>query len=319
MALLSVVLPAYNEQQNIPYTTEVLSGLFEQNGIDYELIFVSDGSVDNTFEEIAKAAAGNHRIKGAQFSRNFGKEAGIFAGLELSSGDAVVVMDCDLQHPPKTVLEMWEKWQNGAEIVEGIKSDRGKESLFYKLSAGLFYKIMSKLIKMDMNASSDFKLLDRRVVKVLLSLPERNTFFRALTFWAGFRTETVEYEVQERKYGSSKWSLWSLMKYAIANATSFSTLPLQVVTFSGMISIFLSLILGVQTLVRYFLGASVEGFTTVILLILIIGGMIMLSLGIIGHYIARIYEEVKGRPKYIISKVTDNLQGNIVGDWKKNN
>lgn len=317
MALLSVVLPAYNEQQNIAYTTEVLSGLFEQNGIDYELIFVSDGSSDATYEEIEKAAAANHRVKGAQFSRNFGKEAGIFAGLELSSGDAVVVMDCDLQHPPETILIMWQKWQEGVEIVEGVKSDRGKESIFYRMSAGLFYKIMSRLIKMDMNASSDFKLLDRKVVNVLLSLPERNTFFRALTFWAGFRSETVEYEVQERRYGSSKWSLWSLMRYAIYNATSFSTLPLQIVTFAGIASIFFSIALAVQTLVRFLMGASVEGFTTVILLILIIGGMIMLSLGIIGHYIARIYEEVKGRPRYIISKVTDNLQGNIVGEWKK--
>ncbi len=317
MALLSVVLPAYNEQQNIAYTTEVLSGLFEQNGIDYELIFVSDGSSDATYEEIEKAAVANHRVKGAQFSRNFGKEAGIFAGLELSSGDAVVVMDCDLQHPPETILTMWQKWQEGVEIVEGVKSDRGKESIFYRMSAGLFYKIMSRLIKMDMNASSDFKLLDRKVVNVLLSLPERNTFFRALTFWAGFRSETVEYEVQERRYGSSKWSLWSLMRYAISNATSFSTLPLQIVTFAGIASIFFSIALAVQTLVRFLMGASVEGFTTVILLILIIGGMIMLSLGIIGHYIARIYEEVKGRPRYIISKVTDNLQGNIVGEWKK--
>ena len=317
MALLSVVLPAYNEQQNIAYTTEVLSGLFEQNGIDYELIFVSDGSSDATYEEIEKAAAANHRVKGAQFSRNFGKEAGIFAGLELSSGDAVVVMDCDLQHPPETILTMWQKWQEGVEIVEGVKSDRGKESVFYRMSAGLFYKIMSRLIKMDMNASSDFKLLDRKVVNVLLSLPERNTFFRALTFWAGFRSETVEYEVKERRYGSSKWSLWSLMRYAISNATSFSTLPLQIVTFAGIASIFFSIALAVQTLVRFLMGASVEGFTTVILLILIIGGMIMLSLGIIGHYIARIYEEVKGRPRYIISKVTDNLQGNIVGEWKK--
>ena len=317
MALLSVVLPAYNEQQNIAYTTEVLSGLFEQNGIDYELIFVSDGSSDATYEEIEKAAAANHRVKGAQFSRNFGKEAGIFAGLELSSGDAVVVMDCDLQHPPETILTMWQKWQEGVEIVEGVKSDRGKESIFYRMSAALFYKIMSRLIKIDMNASSDFKLLDRKVVNVLLSLPERNTFFRALTFWAGFRSETVEYEVQERRYGSSKWSLWSLMRYAISNATSFSTLPLQIVTFAGIASIFFSIALAVQTLVRFLMGASVEGFTTVILLILIIGGMIMLSLGIIGHYIARIYEEVKGRPRYIISKVTDNLQGNIVGEWKK--
>ena len=237
--------------------------------------------------------------------------------MELSSGDAVVVMDCDLQHPPETILTMWQKWQEGVEIVEGVKSDRGKESIFYRMSAGLFYKIMSRLIKMDMNASSDFKLLDRKVVNVLLSLPERNTFFRALTFWAGFRSETVEYEVQERRYGSSKWSLWSLMRYAISNATSFSTLPLQIVTFAGIASIFFSIALAVQTLVRFLMGASVEGFTTVILLILIIGGMIMLSLGIIGHYIARIYEEVKGRPRYIISKVTDNLQGNIVGEWKK--
>ena len=168
-----------------------------------------------------------------------------FAGLELTTGDAVIVMDCDLQHPPEVIPQMWEKWQQGAEIVEGIKSDRGRESLGYKLSAGLFYKIMSKLIKMDMNASSDFKLLDRKVVRVLLELPGTIPF-RALTFWAGFQTETVEYEVQERQYGQSKWSFWSLMKYAITNATSFSTLPLQLVTIMGMISIFFSVVLAIR-------------------------------------------------------------------------
>ncbi len=317
MALLSVVLPAYNEEMNIANTAETLRNLFEREEIDYELIFISDGSGDNTFAEICKAAKENPRVRGAEFSRNFGKEAGIFAGLELSSGDAVVVMDCDLQHPPEAIPEMWKLWQEGAEIVEGIKSKRGKESFFYKISAGLFYRIMSRLIKMDMSSSSDFKLLDRKVVQVLLNLPERNTFFRALTFWAGFETKTVEYEVQERKYGSSRWSFFSLMKYAVDNATSFSTLPLQLVTIMGMISIGFSVILAVQTLARYLMGNAVEGFTTVILLILIIGGFIMLSLGIIGHYIARIYEEVKGRPKYIISKVTDNVRGNVTGSWKK--
>lgn len=317
MSLLSIVLPAYNEEQNIANTADVLSGLLEGLDIEYELVFISDGSSDNTFAEILKAAESNHHIKGAQFSRNFGKEAGIFAGLELSCGDAVIVMDCDLQHPPSVIPQMIEKWRAGAEIVEGIKSDRGKEGLGYKLSAGLFYKVMSRLIKIDMTASSDFKLLDRKVVNVLLDLPERNTFFRALTFWAGFNTETVEYEVQERKFGNSKWSLWSLMKYALTNATSFSTLPLQMVTVLGVVSILGSIILFVQTLVRYLMGASVEGFTTVILLILIIGGFIMLSLGIIGHYLARIYEEVKGRPKYIISKVTDNVSGNAEGIWKR--
>ncbi len=316
MALLSVVLPSYNEEQNIANTTAVLSQLLEEHEIDYELIFISDGSKDATFAEIQKAAAQNPRVKGAEFSRNFGKEAGIFAGLELTSGDAVIVMDCDLQHPPQVIPRMWEMWQNGVEVVEGIKSNRGKESLGYKLSSGLFYKVMSKLIHMDMNASSDFKLLDRKVVDVLLTLPEKNTFFRALSFWAGFRTEPIYYEVQERQFGESKWSLWSLMKYAVRNATSFSTLPLQLVTVMGTISIIFSAILAVQTLVRYLMGTAVEGFTTVILLVLIIGGFLMLSLGVIGHYIARIYEEVKGRPKYIISKTTDNVSGKVLGGWK---
>lgn len=317
MALLSVVLPAYNEEQNIANTVKVLSEILEQNKIDYELVFISDGSRDGTYAEIVKAAAENPRVKGAEFSRNFGKEAGIFAGLELASGDAVIVMDCDLQHPPQLIPEMWKLWQNGVEVVEGVKSDRGKESLGYKLSAGLFYRIMSKLIKIDMSASSDFKLLDRKVVDVLLGLPERNTFFRALSFWAGFRTESLPYEVQERQYGKSKWSFWSLMKYAISNVTSFSTLPLQLVTVMGMISILFSVVLAIQTLVRFLMGNSLGGFTTVILLILIIGGFLMLSLGIIGHYIARIYEEVKGRPKYIISKVTQNVQGEVVGAWNR--
>lgn len=317
MALLSIVLPSYNEEQNISNTAGVLSELLETEKIAYELIFINDGSRDATYEEICKASKANAHIKGASFSRNFGKEASIFAGLQMAAGDAVIVMDCDLQHPPQTILQMWKLWQEGYEVVEGVKSSRGKESLAHKMSAGLFYKIMSAIIKMDMSASSDFKLLDRKVVDVLVQLPEKNTFFRALSFWAGFQTTSVEYEVQERQFGESKWSVLSLMKYAVVNATSFSTLPLQLVTVMGVVSIGFSFILAIQTLIKYLMGTSVEGFTTVILLILIIGGFIMLSLGIIGHYIARIYEEVKGRPKFIISRVTENVQGEVVGIWKK--
>ena len=317
MALLSIVLPSYNEEQNIANTAQVLSNLLESEKIEYELIFINDGSKDGTYGEIQKVSQTNSNIKGASFSRNFGKEASIFAGLQLATGDAVIVMDCDLQHPPQTILQMWKLWQEGYEVVEGVKTSRGKESLAHKLSAGMFYKIMSAIIKMDMNASSDFKLLDRKVVDVLVQLPEKNTFFRALSFWAGFKTTSVEYEVQERQFGESKWSVLSLMKYAVANATSFSTLPLQLVTVMGVVSIAFSFILAIQTLVRFLMGNSVEGFTTVILLILIIGGFIMLSLGIIGHYIARIYEEVKGRPKFIISSVTENIQGEVIGTWKK--
>lgn len=311
MALLSVVIPSYNEEENIPNTASVLTALLSENSIDYELVFVNDGSGDKTYEMIEKEAAKNPRIKGISFSRNFGKEASIFAGLEVSTGDCVVVMDCDLQHPPTLIPKMYEKWKEGFEVVEGVKSSRGKESFFHKICAGLFYDIMSKLIKMDMKSTSDYKLLDRKVVNVLLSLPEKNTFFRALSFWVGFKTTKLEYEVVERQFGTTKWSFASLVKYAINNATSFSTLPLQLVTWLGVISVIFSVILGIQTFVKFACGTAAEGFPTVILLILLIGGFIMISLGIIGHYIARIYEEVKGRPKYIIRTYTDNVKGNL--------
>lgn len=311
MPLLSVVIPSYNEEGNILNTSRVLADILKNAEIDYELVFVNDGSNDKTYELIVEASRENPCVKGISFSRNFGKEASIFAGLETAVGDAVVVMDCDLQHPAELLPKMYALWQEGFEVVEGIKSSRGKEGLFHKLCAGAFYGVMSRLIKMDMKATSDYKLLDRKVVNVLLTLPERNTFFRALSFWVGFKTTKIEYDVKERMYGTTKWSFRSLMKYAINNATSFSTFPLQIVTYLGVISILLSIVLGIQTLIKYFMGTAAEGFPTVILLILLIGGFIMLSLGIIGHYLARIYEEVKGRPKYIIRTHTDNVHGNF--------
>ena len=312
--MLSIILPAYNEKQNIERTAKTLSGILEKEGIPFELLFISDGSVDGTYEEICRLAELDSRVRGAEFSRNFGKEAAIFAGLELALGDGCIVMDCDLQHPPEVIPEMYRLWQDGYEVVEGIKKSRGKESILHGMSAGLFYGIMSRMMRMDMRSSSDFKLLDRKVVNVLLGLGERNTFFRALSFWAGFRSAKVEYEVQERAFGSSKWSFRSLVRYAVSNVTSFSTIPLQMVTVMGMVSIIFSVILALQTLVKYLTGTAVEGFTTVILLILIIGGFIMISLGIIGHYLARIYEEVKGRPRYIIRSRTQDV---VSGDAAK--
>lgn len=303
--MISIIIPAYNEKENIERTAKTVSGILEEEKIPFELLFVDDGSTDGTYGEICRLADLDHRMRGAEFSRNFGKEAAIFAGLELAEGDACIVMDCDLQHPPQVIPEMYRLWEQGYEVVEGVKKNRGRESIFYKMSAGTFYGIMSRLMKMDLRSSSDFKLLDRKVVNVLLGLGERNTFFRALSFWAGFQSVKVEYEVQERAYGSSKWSFRSLLKYAVSNVTSFSTVPLQLVTFMGAVSILFSIVLGVQTLIKYVTGTAVEGFTTVILLLLIIGGFIMMSLGMIGHYLARIYDEVKGRPRYIIRSKTD--------------
>ena len=308
MGTMSIVIPSYNEEENIVNTAKTIGDILREEQIPYELVFVSDGSKDGTFDVIEKLSEEDERIKGIQFSRNFGKEAAIFAGLSAASGDCVSVIDCDLQHPPKTLVEMYRLWEEGYEVIEGIKSSRGRENIFYKMFSGIFYGIMSSLMKMDMNATSDFKLLDRKVVDALLSLNESNTFFRALSFWVGFRSTQVEYDVQERAHGKSKWSFGGLVRYAITNTTSFTTAPLKLIAIVGAVMIVFSLILGIQTLVNYFLDIAVEGFTTVILLLLIIGGCIMISLGIIGHYLGRIYEEVKGRPRFIIRNRTKNLK-----------
>lgn len=304
MAFLSIIIPSYNEEENIKRTATRLREILTEADIPYELLFISDGSRDNTFAEIEKAAELDGNVKGYEFSRNFGKEAAIFAGLKMAKGNCAVVIDCDLQHPPEIIPEMYKLWKEGYDVVEGVKSERGEEGKLHKLFANAFYGVMSKLMKMNMNNTSDYKLLDRKVVDVLLDLKESNTFFRALSFWVGFQSTSISYEVQERTAGESKWSFVSLLKYAVMNTTSFTTAPLQLVTFLGILSIVLAVIMGLQTLVRYFIGNAVEGFTTVILLVLMIGGFIMISLGIIGHYLARIYDEVKGRPRYIIARET---------------
>lgn len=300
--MLSVVIPAYNEEKMIEKAAAEIGRVLAEEGISYELVFVNDGSKDGTWEEIEKTAAKNPHVTALCFSRNFGKEAAMLAGLANASGDCCAVMDCDLQHPPATLVEMYRLWEQGYEVIEGVKRSRGRESVLHRASAGMFYRIISRAAKIDMSRASDFKMLDRRAVDALLAMPERNTFFRALSSWIGFRTTSVEFDVQERTEGESKWSTRSLIKYAIKNIVSFSTVPMQCVTVAGFFVLLLAIVLGIQSLVKYFSGHAVEGFTTVILLLLIIGSFIMISLGIIGYYIAKIYEEVKGRPRYLISR-----------------
>ena len=313
MSLLSVVIPAYNEGAMIHKTAEVVSSLLSENNIEYEIIFVNDGSKDTTWEEIVNASANNKNIKGVCFSRNFGKEGAVFAGLEHASGDCCVVMDCDLQHPPKTILEMYKLWTEGFEVVEGVKASRGKESFIHKMFVKTFYNIISGSTGIDMSRASDFKLLDRKVVDSFLALPERHVFFRALSSWVGYKTAYVEFDVQERELGESKWSFKSLVKYAINNITSFSAAPMQLVTGCGIIFFIFAVIFGVYSIIKYFLGYSLEGFTTVILLMLIIGGILMFSLGIIGYYISKIYEEIQLRPRYIVSETTNNKNSQQTG------
>lgn len=302
MGKLSVIIPSYNEEKMICNISDRVSAILEAESIPYEIIFINDGSKDKTWENITQVCENNHNIKGFNFSRNFGKEAAIFAGLTYSVGECCAVIDCDLQHPPEVLVQMYKKWQDGYEIVEGVKASRGKESFLHKFAAKSFYSMISSATKIDMSKASDFKLLDRKAVDILRSMPEKHIFFRALSSWVGFKTTSVEFHVQEREAGDSKWSTVSLIKYAITNITSFSTVPMQIVTLTGVIFAIFSVILGIQSLYMNFTGRSSEGFTTVILLLLIIGSIIMLSLGIIGYYISKIYEETQSRPRFIVSE-----------------
>ena len=299
--MLSVVIPAYCEQETVPQAARVMGQILQEAQIEYELIFVDDGSKDATWEKISEVAKEDTHVRGARFSRNFGKEAAIFAGLQEAKGDCVACIDCDLQHPPEKLVEMYRLWEQGYEVVEGVKSDRGKESFVHRAFTKLFYNIISRATKVDMTRASDFKLLDRRAVDVILTMREKRAFFRALSSWVGFRTTEVSYEVQERVAGQSKWSTWSLMKYAVSNITSFTAMPLHLVTIFGIITLAVSVVMGIISLVQKFVGVAQEGFTTVIILLLFIGSVIMISLGIIGYYVGNIYEEIKDRPRYIIA------------------
>ncbi len=303
--MLSIVLPVYNEEENIVRAYEAIRDVLAPKEIRFELVFVNDGSKDNSFEVIRKLSeeARDAQIIGLSFSRNFGKEAAIFTGLSHATGDVCAVMDCDLQHPPETLLDMYELWQQGFEIIEGVKHSRGQESIIYKGFAKLFYNLISKSTGIEMYRSSDFKMLDRKVVDEYVKLQERNIFFRALSSWLGYKSAVVEFDVKERISGSTKWSIKSLVKYAIGSITSFTTAPMQLITLSGMVFFLFAVLFGIHSFVKWATGHALEGFTTVILLVLITGSLIMISLGIIGYYLARIYEEIKGRPRSIVREV----------------
>lgn len=302
--MLSVVIPAYNEEKNIPIAAKRITAVLDENDIDHELIFVNDGSADKTWEEISAESAKDSRVKGICFSRNFGKESAIFAGLKYAKGDAVVLIDCDMQHPPETIPQMYNIWKNNdVDIVEGKKASRGKENIFYKGFSKLFYGLIKRASGLDMTAASDFKLIDRKAVDALNEMPERLTFFRAMSSWVGFKTEYVYFDVANRVNGKSTWSVKSLFRYAINSITSFTSAPLHAVTVCGIIMLVIAIILAANTLYNKIAGNAMEGFTTVILLQLITSSIIIISLGIIGFYISKIYEEIKDRPRFIVREL----------------
>jgi dolichol-phosphate mannosyltransferase len=299
----SVILPVYNEQENIESlykrVTKVFIGLKE----DYEIIFVNDGSIDKTLDVLADLYKKNNKVKIINFSRNFGHQTAVTAGLNFSSGEEVAILDADLQDPPEILPKFFAKIEEGFDVVYAIRKKR-KENIVKRFFYSLFYKILHLIASVDIPLDSgDFCVLSRRMVKTINSFPERNRFIRGLRSWAGFKQIGIEYEREKRFAGESKYGMKKLFKLAFDGIFSFSFIPLQIMFALGSVSLFLSIIgIFFAVYMRFFTTAysKVPGFATTTILIMFVGGLQLFSIGIVGEYLRRVYDEVKQRPQYII-------------------
>jgi dolichol-phosphate mannosyltransferase len=299
---ISVVIPLHNEADVVVQTLDKLIGVLGTLETTWEIILVDDGSTDETCSRIREVADREARVVPIQLSRNFGKEGALAAGLEAALGDAVIVMDGDLQHPPSLIPELFKRWRAGADVVDAVKRDRGRETLLYKVAARLFYLLLGGAMSRQMESHSDFKLLDRQVVDQLRGFREQHRFFRGLVAWVGFRVEQVPFEVQERSAGRSSFTGFDLLRYALRNLMSFSSVPLQAIAWLGFVTTGLAGILALQTLYNWAAGRAVNGFTTAIVVTLIMGGVNLVCLGIVAVYQSVMYDELKGRPGFILRK-----------------
>jgi glycosyltransferase involved in cell wall biosynthesis len=299
--LISTVIPAYNENQGITETVKQIAAVLGTCDCAWEIIVVDDGSYDLTYQRICRLSEIDPRIKGISLSRNFGKEAAMLAGLEYASGDAVIVMDADLQHPPSLIPEMIDKWRSGVQIVHGVKRCRKKDPVAKKAAAFCINRLISNFGGINLNNSTDFKLLDKEIVDIIVyKLPERERFFRGLTSWLGFSEDYLYFDVASRQGDSSKWSFGSLFELSITALTSLTCAPLRIVTFLGVATLLLGFLVAGYAGWSLIHDQPVSGYVAIIICLLLIGSFVMISLGIIGEYIAKIYEEVKARPHYLI-------------------
>jgi glycosyltransferase involved in cell wall biosynthesis len=300
---LSVVIPVYNESVHIADSLATIESYVREVTKNYEMIVIDDGSADDTWFKLTEAAKIIPNLYIIKLSRNFGKEYALCAGLENATGRAVIIMDADMQHPPSLIPQMVRTWrEEKVGIVECVKRERGQESTRNRVGARLFYGLMKTLTGYNLRGASDFKLIDQQVVQAWTQMPEKSTFFRGMTAWLGFKRVQLEFDVSPRAGGDTKWCFVRLTRLALNVVVSFTSLPLRFVSIAGMVLFLASIIIGIQTLYHKFIGTAVTGFTTVILLQLIIGSVMMISIGIIGEYIAAIYNEVKGRPRYVIEE-----------------
>jgi glycosyltransferase involved in cell wall biosynthesis len=300
---ISIIIPAYNEASAIKNTIKHVNAILMNAGILHEIIVVDDGSSDGTYQILFNLSKEVHCLKAIRFSRNFGKESALLAGLKSAQGDAIVTMDGDLQHPAETIPLLVEKWRKGYKVVHAVKESRKHDSRLVKWRANLFNSIFKALGGINLKDSSDFILMDRRAKDVIIhSMPERMRFYRGLVHWIGFDQAVVYFKVAERwDKAQSKWSLVMLFSLATTALVSFSSMPLRIITGLGLLSLLIGLAVGVDALISWYLGKSISGFATTIGTLLIIGSFVMISLGIIGEYLAKIYDELKARPTSIVA------------------
>jgi len=306
---ISVVVPVLNEQSNVRPLWQRLAGALTSMGKRFEVIFVDDGSQDQTFTVVKALHAEDQRVRGLSFSRNFGHQIALLAGLREARGDVVVTLDGDLQHPPEVIPQLYARYEEGYEIVNTRRMDEPGASTFKKITSRGFYRLINQLSDVRIEpASADFRLMSRAAVRAFLEMPERDRFTRGLVSWMGFRQAIVEYQAEPRAAGETKYSLQKMMHFALNGITSFSSKPLRISFYMGCLISLTGLLYAVYAVAEFFVGNTFPGWTSILVSLLIIGGVILINLGIVGEYIARIFNEVKGRPLYFIREETGLAQ-----------
>lgn len=302
--VLSIVAPAYNESRNIAPFLAALIPVMESIGERFEIIFVNDGSRDETLGLLAAAAAKDSRIKVVSLARNFGKDVALSAGLAHALGQAVIPIDCDLQHPPEVIREFVAKWREGNDMVLGVRSKRDEEGLLRRTASRLYYRIMRSVTTVEIPPNAgDFRLLDRKIVDVIKHMPERHRFMKGIFAWPGFTTAAVEFQANVRANDGSRWSFFRLWSFALDGLFSFSTAPLRVWTYLGALAAAGAFVYLVITLVqKLYFGITVPGYASLLIVMLFFNALLLVSNGIQGEYLGRIFEEVKGRPLYVVGK-----------------
>jgi glycosyltransferase involved in cell wall biosynthesis len=299
---LSVVVPVYNEEQNLDYLFERLISVLNRLNMTYEIVCVNDGSKDNTIERLIEHHQQNPAIKVVNLSRNYGKEIALSAGLDYTTGDAVVPIDADLQDPPELIAELVAKWREGYDVVLATRRSRQGESWAKRFTANAFYQIIDRISHVPIpRDTGDFRLIDRRVVDAIKQLPERNRFMKGLFAWVGFKQTSILYDRPSRYKGETTWNYWRLWNFALDGITSFSFIPLKVWSYIGLLvaipAFFYASFLVIRTVL---FGVDLPGYASIMVAVLFLGGVQLVSLGVLGEYLGRVYEEVKGRPLYLV-------------------